>query len=145
MAEEIYGRIVKANYPSMVVTMGSRGAVWAAMDGDRGYYPPETVKVRDTTGAGDAFCAGVAIGCTYGKSMRESVRIGTGEYVAAIEVAGNTVVQARLRENDSIESDRELWQAYRLWMEKFSLKEDEYSFFALPVGGLPDDDDDMPF
>ncbi len=90
LAEEIYGRIVKANYPSMVVTMGSRGAVWAAMDGDRGYYPPETVKVRDTTGAGDAFCAGVAIGCTYGKSMRESVRIGTHLAASVITVSEST-------------------------------------------------------
>ena len=31
----------------------------------------------DTTGAGDAFFAGVAIGLTYGKTLRESCEIGT--------------------------------------------------------------------
>ena len=90
LAEEIYQRIVKANYPSMIVTMGSRGAVWADMDGDRGYYPPETVKVRDTTGAGDAFCAGVAIGRTYGRDLRESVRIGTHLAASVITVSEST-------------------------------------------------------
>ena len=33
--------------------------------------------VRDTTGAGDAFFAGVAIGMTYGKELKEAVEIGT--------------------------------------------------------------------
>ena len=31
----------------------------------------------DTTGAGDAFFAGVAIGLTYGKSLGEACEIGT--------------------------------------------------------------------
>ena len=70
--------------------MGSRGAVYADMKGDRGYCPPESVKVRDTSGAGDAFCAGVAIGCTYGKSMRESVGIGTHLAASVITVSEST-------------------------------------------------------
>lgn len=90
MVEELYGRVVKAKIPSMVVTMGSRGAVYAGMDGERGYYPPEPVKVRDTSGAGDAFCAGVAVGLTYGKSMRESVRIGTHLAASVITVSEST-------------------------------------------------------
>lgn len=77
LAEELAQRVVKARIPSMVVTLGSRGAVYASMDGEKGYYPPESVQVRDTSGAGDAFCAGVAVGLTYGKPLRESVRIGT--------------------------------------------------------------------
>lgn len=90
LAEEIYQRIVKANIPSMVVTMGSRGAVYASLSGDRGYYPPESVTVRDTSGAGDAFCAGVAIGLTYGKSLPESVRIGTHLAASVITISEST-------------------------------------------------------
>jgi len=90
LTEELYRRICKANYPSMVVTMGSRGAVYASLNGERGYYPPESVKVRDTSGAGDAFCAGVAIGQTYGKDMRESVRIGTHLAASVITVSEST-------------------------------------------------------
>ena len=73
LCEELSRRVVSARIPSMVVTMGSRGAVYADMNGDKGVYPARKVKVRDTTGAGDAFCAGVAIGLTYGKTMREAV------------------------------------------------------------------------
>ena len=90
LADAIQERIVKANIPSMVVTMGSRGAIWASMEGDKGYFPPESVKVRDTSGAGDAFCAGVAIGLTYGKTMLESVRIGTHLAASVITVSEST-------------------------------------------------------
>ena len=90
LTEELYRRISKANIPSMVVTLGSRGAVYAAKDGDRGFYPPETVKVRDTTGAGDAFCAGVAAGLTYGKSLREAVKIGTHLAASVITISEST-------------------------------------------------------
>ena len=74
----------------MVVTMGSRGAVYASLSGERGYYPPESVTVRDTSGAGDAFCAGVAIGQTYGKDLRESVSIGTHLAASVITVSEST-------------------------------------------------------
>ena len=90
LTEELYQRVVKANIPSMVVTMGSRGAVYASRDGDRGYYPPESVVVRDTSGAGDAFCAGVAAGLTYGKPLREAVRIGTHLAASVITVSEST-------------------------------------------------------
>ena len=90
LADAIQERIVKANIPSMVVTMGSRGAIWAKMNGEKGYFPPESVKVRDTTGAGDAFCAGVAVGLTYGKTMLESVKIGTHLAASVITVSEST-------------------------------------------------------
>ncbi|MBO4913578.1 MAG: bifunctional hydroxymethylpyrimidine kinase/phosphomethylpyrimidine kinase [Oscillospiraceae bacterium] len=90
LCEELYGRIVKARIPSMVVTLGSRGAVYASADGERGCYPSESVPVRDTSGAGDAFCAGVSVGLTYGKSLREAVRIGTHLAASVIMVPENT-------------------------------------------------------
>ncbi len=98
LAEAIQERIVKAKIPSMVVTMGSRGAIWASRDGDKGYFPPESVKVRDTTGAGDAFCAGVAVGLTYGKTMLESVRIGTHLAASGITVSESTCPRFQPRE-----------------------------------------------
>lgn len=90
LADTLYERMSKANIPAMVVTMGSRGAVWATIDGEKGYFPPESVKVRDTTGAGDAFCAGVAVALTYGKSMAEAVRIGTHLAASVITVSEST-------------------------------------------------------
>ena len=69
-------KVVLARIPAMIVTMGDQGAVYADMQGNSGFCPARRVKVKDTTGAGDAFCAGVAIGLTYGKDMQQSCEIG---------------------------------------------------------------------
>ena len=90
LAAELQKRIVKANIPALVVTLGSRGAVYVSRNGEQGYYPPESVTVRDTTGAGDAFCAGVAIGLTYGKTLPEAVRIGTHLAASVITISEST-------------------------------------------------------
>ena len=65
-----------AQIPGMIVTMGGKGAVYANMHGEKGFCPARKVEVKDTTGAGDSFCAGAAIGLTYGKSMAEACEIG---------------------------------------------------------------------
>ena len=70
-------KVARANIPAMVVTMGGKGAVYANREGDHGFCPARNVQVKDTTGAGDAFCAGVSSGLTYGKTLAESVEIGT--------------------------------------------------------------------
>ena len=57
--------------------MGAEGAVYADQQGNKGHCPARKVQVKDTTGAGDAFCAGAAIGLTYGKSLREACEIGS--------------------------------------------------------------------
>ena len=77
MREILLRRVQQAKIPSMVVTMGERGSVYASVDGTSGVCPAQRVHVRDTTGAGDSFFAGVAIGLTYGKTLEESCRIGT--------------------------------------------------------------------
>ena len=61
----------------MIVTMGGKGSVYAECNGEKGMCSARKVVVKDTTGAGDAFCAGVVIGLTYGKNLRDSVGIGT--------------------------------------------------------------------
>ncbi len=89
LCADLPGRLRSANIPAIIVTMGSRGAVYANCSGEVGYYPAEHVKVRDTTGAGDAFCAGVSIGLTYGKNLRDAVEIGTRLAASVIKVSEN--------------------------------------------------------
>ena len=74
-------RVIQARIPKLVVTLGAQGAVYADCNGDKGYCPARTVEVKDTTGAGDSFCAGLSVGLTYGKSLKEACEIGT--YLAA--------------------------------------------------------------
>ena len=89
LKEVILRRIRQAQIRRMVVTMGAKGAVYAEVQagehdaadpanaGSCGFCPPMRVDVNDTTGCGDAFFAGVAIGLTYGKSLGEACAIGT--------------------------------------------------------------------
>lgn len=78
MARDLVDKIRSANIRSMIVTLGGDGAIYAdALSGEYGHAPAREVNVSDTTGAGDAFFAGVTIGLTYGKSLTESCEIGT--------------------------------------------------------------------
>lgn len=77
LCEIISKKVINAKIPSMIVTMGDKGAVYADMNGDKGCASAKKVFVKDTTGAGDAFCAGVVSGLTYGKTLKEAIEIGT--------------------------------------------------------------------
>lgn len=77
LADIIDQKVEAAQYPRMVVTLGEEGAVYAEKDNDYGVIPAQKTAVIDTTGCGDAFFAGVTIGLTYGKTLRESCEIGT--------------------------------------------------------------------
>ena len=77
MAQVLSEKIQGAKIPSMVVTMGAQGAVYADLAGNKGVCPARKVQVKDTTGAGDAFCAGVSIGLTYGKTLPQAIDIGS--------------------------------------------------------------------
>lgn len=98
MVEILAERIRIARIPSMIVTMGGNGAVYADMAGEKGWCPARKVEVRDTTGAGDAFCAGASIGLTYGKTMAEACRIGTHLSAAVITTAENVCPRFMPRE-----------------------------------------------
>ena len=77
MQKILLKKIKNANINSMVVTMGGTGSVFANMDGETGFCPAKKVTVKDTTGVGDSFSAGVAIGLSHGKSLMEACEIGT--------------------------------------------------------------------
>ena len=76
MKEILAEKIKQARIKAMVVTMGADGAVYADQNGNKGICPAKKGHVKDTTGAGDAFCAGVSIGLTYGKNIPDSIEIG---------------------------------------------------------------------
>jgi pseudouridine kinase len=83
-------KVQRAQIPAMIVTMGGKGAIYATREGDSGFCPARPVKVKDTTGAGDAFCAGVAIGLTYGKTIAEACEIGA-HLAASVIITGENV------------------------------------------------------
>ena len=89
MIDIVSQKVNAARIPSMIVTMGGDGAVYASLDGDKGFCPARKVDVKDTTGAGDSFCAGVAIGLTYGKTLAESCEIGARLAASVIVTSEN--------------------------------------------------------
>ena len=76
LADMLTGRIISAGMRALVVTLGERGAVWVTAGGERGVCPALSVHVEDTTGAGDAFFAGVAAGLTLTDSHKQLVSMG---------------------------------------------------------------------
>lgn len=90
MVEIISEKARAAQISNLIVTMGGDGAVYASKSGDKGFCPARRVHVKDTAGAGDAFCAGVSIGLTYGKSLREACDIGA-HLAASVIVTSESV------------------------------------------------------
>lgn len=83
------GDIVEAlleHYPSIALKLGAGGAVYAARSAKPLYLPAVETEVVDTTGAGDAFCAGFLSGVLCGKGARVSLERGVG---LAGEVVGS--------------------------------------------------------
>ena len=95
-------KVKAANIPSMIVTMGDKGAVYADLKGNSGVCDAKKVHVKDTTGAGDAFCAGVSIGLTYGKTMAEAIEIGS-TLAASVITSSENVCPRFLPEEFGIE------------------------------------------
>lgn len=98
MVPIIAGKVHAAQIPGMIVTMGAEGAAYANLKGESGLCPARNVEVKDTTGAGDAFCAGAAIGLTYGKSLREACEIGSMLAASVIVTSENVCPRFRPRE-----------------------------------------------
>jgi ribokinase len=68
-AEALLGRGPR----TAIVTMGAQGAV-AATRGQRIHVPAFAVDVVDTVGAGDAFCAGLAVALGQGDALDDAMR-----------------------------------------------------------------------
>ena len=104
LQEILLRRIRMARIPRIIVTMGAQGAVYAELSGGTGFCPPLKVDVVDTTGAGDAFFAGAAIGLTYGKTTGEACVIGT-RLAASVVASRENVCPRFLPEEFGIQID----------------------------------------
>jgi ribokinase len=72
---EAAGRVLlAAGCRSVVITLGSRGAVWLpGGSAESVYLPPFAVTQVDATAAGDAFCGTLAAGMAVGLPMRDAL------------------------------------------------------------------------
>ena len=77
LSHTLIDELQQSEFKSLIVTLGETGSLYVKSTGECGFCPARQIEVKDTTGAGDAFCAGVSAGLTYGKSMLEAMKIGS--------------------------------------------------------------------
>lgn len=77
MLELMEKEMPKKDLTCMIVTMDKDGSVFVDTKGEIGICPPQAVQVVDTTGAGDAFFAGVSVGLTRGDGLAAACNLGT--------------------------------------------------------------------
>jgi sugar/nucleoside kinase (ribokinase family) len=79
-------------YGAVALTLGADGAVLAAGEGPPGRIPAKPVAVRDTTGAGDAFCAGFLAAWLTGSDLAAAARAAAEAAAVAVSVIGGRPV-----------------------------------------------------
>ncbi|MGE5597772.1 MAG: ribokinase [Bacteroidota bacterium] len=80
-----------------VLTLGAKGAMIVTADGAE-HVPGFEVEVVDTTGAGDAFNGGLAVGLGEGKSLREAVRFANAAAALSVTKVGTAPAMPYLEE-----------------------------------------------
>lgn len=77
-----------AYYPAVVLKLGPDGALYADAEGRRTHAPAAPARVADTTGAGDALCAGFLASWLAGEGPEEALRRGVGLAARAVGRVG---------------------------------------------------------
>ncbi len=80
---EILRRLLEWGCPTVVITLGARGALYGTAEAVH-HQPALPVQAVDSTAAGDAFVAGFTVALTEGKPLHEAVRF--GQCTAAVAV-----------------------------------------------------------
>ena len=80
--------VLLAYYPAVVLKLGAAGALYADTEGKRSCVPAAQARVTDTTGAGDALCAGFLAAWLAGAAPEEALRRGVGLAAGAVERMG---------------------------------------------------------
>ena len=76
------------HYPAVVLKLGAEGARYADAEGRRSRVPAAPARANDTTGAGDALCAGFLAAWLAGKAPEAALRRGVEFAATAVERVG---------------------------------------------------------
>ena len=98
--EEAAVALLDLGVGNVILTLGERGAL-LAWRGRTEFFPAFDVSPVDTTGAGDAFMAGVAVALAEGKALAEAVRWGNAAGALATTKLG---AQSSLPSHQAVEN-----------------------------------------
>jgi ribokinase len=101
-AEAAAHKLLASGAGSVVLTLGGRGAL--VIDGSQPavHIPAHSVQVVDTTAAGDAFVAGLAVGLAEGVGLVEAARLGNAAGAIAVTRLGAQPAMPRRAEIERI-------------------------------------------
>jgi len=86
--DEAAQAIVDRGVLRVVITRGHRGSIWRA-PGASGSIPVMPARMVDSTGAGSAFCAGLAVGLAEGMPFHEALRLASAASALSTTVTGS--------------------------------------------------------
>lgn len=93
--ERACGELMGEGVPALVVKRGAQGALVASKVGSLEAIPAAVVPVVDVTGAGDAFCGGLAAGLVLGESLVAAARRASASAGAGVGVSGSLGILRR--------------------------------------------------
>lgn len=74
--------------PEVIITLGSRGALYGARDREPLWVPVVQVEAVDTTGAGDTFCGAYAVARTEGQDPESALRFAAKAAALSVRIPG---------------------------------------------------------
>jgi len=95
--------------PTVILTLGERGAFLSSQDRAAAFLPLSDIYVVDTTGAGDAFVGGFAAGwIKYGSDLDRAIRFGIVVAGLSVTKQGTAPAMPRIREIETYLEDHSI-------------------------------------
>jgi len=99
--ESLARKLMKRDDQTVIVTLGSQGARYVTRD-ESAVIPTFDVDVVDTTGAGDAFNGGLAVGLAEGLDISAAVRLASATAALCVTRPGTTLSMPQREEVDAL-------------------------------------------
>ncbi|MFF4247172.1 ribokinase [Streptomyces sp. NPDC001822] len=95
-------QILLRQVPEVVITLGSRGCLYAARGGEPVLFPAPEVTAVDTTGAGDTFVGTLAVALGEGRSVPEALAWASSAAALCVQRAGASTSMPYRSEIDAV-------------------------------------------
>ena len=98
--ESVAADLLGSGVQQVIVTLGEKGALLFSASTEK-HFPAIAVRIKDSTGAGDAFNAGLAVALAHGESIEDAAQFGI--VTGAMSVTKDGVIPSLPRVQELIE------------------------------------------